>query len=189
MICGCCGTPAAHYQVPHNLSGVIEDVYECHACRRRLVQSSRGLRWIKLGYYCADCATPVYRIIRHPRWGHPIALWPDPRARLAIYEAPSGVTQPLPYCGDDCCPDVGALPHHAIEAGAEPITESIGPCTGYVPVAERHARVFTPNYHAWLAKWLEDEVRLDREEYHRIVALHAADMAYVEAERAKEPAA
>ncbi len=179
--CDACQTPAAHYQVPNNLTGEREDVYECHHCRRRLTLTTHGLLWLKLGYYCADCCKPVFRMVRHPRFGHMVPLWPDPKSQWAVYEAPSGETQPLPYCGDDCCPDMGARPHHAIEAGAEPITDTLGGCLRYVDVKERYAHCFTPEYHAWLAAWLLDELRLDREDYDRILALHAADMASEEA--------
>ena len=179
--CACCSQPATYYQVPNNLTGTLEEVHECDHCRRRRTFTTRGWLWLKQGYYCQDCATPVFRTVRHPRWGHTIPLWPDPSSVWAVYEAPSGETVPIPYCGEDCCPDVGARPHHPIESGAEPITDTLGACLRYVSVKERYASAFTPDFHAFLTFWLHDELRLDRDEYDRLLALHAADMASEEA--------
>lgn len=177
MTCAHCGQPATLYRVPDNLTGEIREVYDCHPCRRRLMLTPRGPMWIKLSFYCAghDCRHPVYRMVRHPRYGHMVPLWPNPRSVIAAYGV-SGSTGLQHYCSTDCAPDVGARPHHGVQQGGACVCDAMGACTGYVDVRTRYPLPFTAQYHEWLEDWLLSELGLDREDYERLLALHTQDM-------------
>ena len=184
MICAHCQHEATRYQVPvaEGRDVRLVDVWECRGCRFRylpiIADHATGAviwKWMPLAGYCGDCRAEVWRHVVHPLSGQPILLWPKSTCITAVYADGHGGVAYHDYCGDDCCPDDGAAPHHPMTAGGEPI--SLGGCLGYLAPKDRYAFWLTAQYGDWLAAWLRDHLALEDESYESLVALWASDRA------------
>lgn len=184
MICAHCQHEATRYKVPVAVGRDVQivDVWECRPCARRYVpiipDPATGAvvwTWMPLAGYCGDCRAEVWRHVIHPWSGQPILFWPKPTCITAVYADGSGGVAYVDYCGDACCPDEGATPHHSVTAGGAPIV--LAGCLGYLAPKDRYAFWLTDQYVHWLADWLRDHLALEEDQYEAQMALWHADCA------------
>ena len=205
MIADCCGGAATTYSIADPRTGQPITVAQCDHCRRELSITDRGPKWIRSQFFCADgeCRVPIYRFVTHPSMRLPIPLWPDPNHLVGVYEVTAGPdplfhggigsggdprahpSHPYPitfqhYCGSECAPDLGALPHHAMEEGGDSHSYTIAPCVGVVRYAEwdmADPETFSDARGDFYRAWFADGLHLTRDEQTRLMALWALDRA------------
>lgn len=141
-------------------------------CRRELIQTHQGPRWIKTAMWCqdAECDAPTFVMVQHPRHRHLMPLFPTPTATVAslrVGEPDASGNYSVTYqyfCAPACAPALGAVPRYPREMDGQPHPDNFGPCVALQRAADFHRDCFTDERGQHYRDWLGDELHLRKQQ-------------------------